>query len=147
MPPLAPFYECQCLRPYIPTAYISSNSLVVIFAFQINSTNLFFLVSQSRRSREAYVPSMYIMVKQLSKAKPTKNRHSANSQKLPARTVATPARKPVTLAPTSAGILPYLSAIHPKIRPPKIAPMKKTLWAVVGSALCSHTHPNCNGDL
>lgn len=88
---------------------------------------------------------MYIMVKQLSKAKPTKNRHSANSQKLLASTVATPARNPVILAPTNAGILPYLSAIHPNKRPPKIAPTKKTLWAVVGNALCSHTHPSCNG--
>lgn len=70
---------------------------------------------------------MYIMVKQLSNAKPTKNRHSANFQKLSASTVATPARNPVTLAPTSAGILPYLSAIHPNKRPPKIAPTKKTL--------------------
>jgi len=87
---------------------------------------------------------MYIMVKQLSKAKPTKKRHNANFQKLSASTVATPARNPVTFAPTSAGILPYLSAIHPKIRPPKIAPTKKTLWAVVGSALFSHTHPSCN---
>lgn len=86
-------------------------------------------------------------MKQLSKAKPTKNRHNANSQKLSANTVATPAKNPVTLAPTNAGILPYLSAIHPKIRPPKIAPTKKMLWAVVGSALFSHTHPNCNGDL
>lgn len=94
-----------------------------------------------------YIPNIYIIVKQLSKAKPTKNRHSANSQKLPASTVATPAKNPVTLAPTNAGILPYLSAIHPKIRPPKIAPTKKTLWAVVGSALCSHTQPNCNRDL
>lgn len=83
------------------------------------------------------------MVKQLSKAKPTKKRQSANSQKLVASIVATPAKKPVTLAPTSAGILPYLSAIQPKMRPPKIAPTKKMLCAVVGSALYSHTHPSC----
>lgn len=70
---------------------------------------------------------MYIIVKQLSKAKPTKNRHSENSQKEVAKTVAIPAMNPAMFVPTKAGILPYRSAIHPNINPPKIAPTKNML--------------------
>lgn len=90
---------------------------------------------------------MYIIVKQLSKANPTKKRHKVNCQKLTVNAVATPARNPIKLAPIKAGILPYWSAIHPKINPPKIAPMKKILWAMVGSASYWQTHPSCNRKL
>lgn len=45
--------------------------------------------------------------------------------------------------PTIAGILPNLSAIHPKISPPKIDPQKKTACVVAGYSSLSHTHPSC----
>lgn len=90
---------------------------------------------------------MYIIVKQLSKANPTKKRHKVNCQKLTVNAVATPARNPIRLAPIKAGILPYWSATHPKINPPKIAPIKKILWAMVGSASYWQTHPSCNRKL
>lgn len=69
------------------------------------------------------------MVKQLSKANPTKNRHNVNCQKLTEKAVATPAKQPTIFAPINAGIRPYLSAIQPNIKPPKIAPTKNTLCA------------------
>lgn len=47
------------------------------------------------------------MVKQLSKANPTKNRQTANCQKFTVKAVATPAKNPMRLAPIKAGILPY----------------------------------------
>lgn len=50
---------------------------------------------------------MYIIVKQLSKANPTKKRHNANCQKVFVNAVAIPARNPIILAPIKAGILPY----------------------------------------
>ena len=56
--------------------------------------------------------------------------------------VATPARNPIILAPIKAGILPYWSAIHPKINPPNMAPMKKILWATVGKESYWQTHPS-----
>lgn len=83
------------------------------------------------------------MVKQLSKANPTKKRHKVNCQNVSVNAVATPARNPIKLAPIKAGILPYWSAIHPKISPPKIAPTKKILWAMVGRASYWQTHPSC----
>ena len=83
---------------------------------------------------------MYIIVKQLSKANPKRKRHAANSQKFVENAVATPAKNPTMLVPTKAGILPYRSAIHPKISPPKIAPTKKILCAKVGRAAFSQTH-------
>lgn len=49
---------------------------------------------------------MYIIVKQLSNANPTKNRHKQNPQKPPTKAVETPAVNPMTLQPTNAGILP-----------------------------------------
>lgn len=49
---------------------------------------------------------MYIIVKQLSNAKPTKNRHKLNCQKLLTNAVETPAKKPIILQPAKAGILP-----------------------------------------
>ena len=70
---------------------------------------------------------MYIMVKQLSKANPQRQRHTKNCQKFLENAVATPAKHPTMFVPIKAGILPYRSAIHPKIKPPNIAPMKKAL--------------------
>lgn len=70
------------------------------------------------------LPKIYIIVKQLSNAKPTTNRHNENDQKLPLNAVATPAIKPIILQPTNAGIRPKRSAIHPNIKPPTIAPKK-----------------------
>lgn len=67
---------------------------------------------------------MYIIVKQLSKAKPTKNLQTENCQKVLEKAVSRPATRPVRLVPTKAGMRPNLSAIHPKIRPPTIAPQK-----------------------
>lgn len=85
------------------------------------------------------LPRMYIIVKQLSKANPTKNRQRVNCQKFVARAVKHPAMQPTTLHPTSAGILPYLSAMNPKINPPKMAPTKNMLWEIVGNAASSQT--------
>lgn len=85
---------------------------------------------------------MYIIVKQLSKAKPTKNLHSVNCQKDVVKAESTPAMRPVRLVPTRAEIRPYLSAIQPKIRPPIIAPQKNMDWAIVGRAFRSHTQFN-----
>lgn len=64
------------------------------------------------------------MVKQLSKAKPTRNLQKQNAQKLWTPAVAMPATKPTKFVPTNAGILPYESAIQPNIKPPIIAPPK-----------------------
>lgn len=74
---------------------------------------------------QQFSPRMYIIVKQLSKAKPTKNRHKQNCQKDVENAVSTPAQRPVRLVPTKAGMRPYRSAIQPKISPPTIAPQKK----------------------
>lgn len=74
---------------------------------------------------EEYLPRMYIIVKLLSKAIPTKNLQRENVQKVVQNAVAIPPTKPAMLVPTKAGILPYLSAIQPKINPPRIAPQKK----------------------
>lgn len=52
---------------------------------------------------------MYIIVKQLSKANPYKKRQIVKAKKLDVNAVAMPAVKPAILAPTSAGILPYLN--------------------------------------
>lgn len=68
---------------------------------------------------------MYIIVKQLSKANPTRNLHKLNCQKFVTNAVPTPAANPIKLQPANAGILPYLSAIHPNSNPPQIAPKKK----------------------
>lgn len=68
---------------------------------------------------------MYIMVKQLSKANPTKNRQTVKVQKLFVNAVAIPAIAPKTFVPISDGILPYRSAIQPNNKPPTIAPQKK----------------------
>lgn len=82
---------------------------------------------------------MYIMAKQLSNAKPTKKRQTVNCQKLFENAVNTPAINPIILAPTRAGTRPYLSAIHPQIIPPKIAPTKNILCEIVGNAALSQT--------
>lgn len=85
---------------------------------------------------------MYIIVKQLSKANPTKNLHRANCQKFPVKAVSTPAMKPIILHPAKAGTLPNLSAIQPNNRPPTIAPMKNIDCANVGSVEFSQTQFN-----
>lgn len=84
--------------------------------------------------------NMYIIVKQLSNANPTKNRHKENCQKFETNIVATPAIKPIKLHPTNEGTLPNLSAIHPNKRPPTIAPRKNIDWASVGRVDFSQTH-------
>lgn len=82
---------------------------------------------------------MYIIVKQLSNAIPTRNLQTQKIQKELQYAVAIPPINPTMLVPTSAGIRPNLSAIQPKIRPPKMAPQKKIDWAVVGKAAFSQT--------
>lgn len=77
---------------------------------------------------------MYIIVKQLSKAIPTKNLQTQNDQNVVQKAVAIPPIKPAKLVPTKAGILPYLSAIQPKTNPPSMAPQKKMDCAVEGNA-------------
>lgn len=67
---------------------------------------------------------MYIIVKQLSKAIPTKNRQRQKVQNELQNAVPMPAAKPIKLVPTNAGIRPLLSASHPKTNPPRIAPPK-----------------------
>ena len=67
------------------------------------------------------------MVKQLSKARPTINLLIEKAQKEEEAAVNTPPRRPTTLEPIRAGILPHLSATHPQIRPPAIAPTKNRL--------------------
>lgn len=57
-------------------------------------------------TRIANLPKMYIIVKQLSKAKPTRKRHRLNCQKFVTKAVATPATKPIKLQPAKAGIRP-----------------------------------------
>lgn len=84
-------------------------------------------------------PRIYIIVKQLSKAIPTKNLHKQNDQKVVQKAVAIPPTKPAIFVPTKAGILPYLSAIQPKINPPNMAPQKKMDCAVEGNAEFEHT--------
>lgn len=74
------------------------------------------------------------MVKQLSKAIPTKKRQRQKDQNVVQNAVAIPPMRPAILVPIRAGILPYLSAIQPKISPPSIAPQKKMDCAVDGSA-------------
>lgn len=69
---------------------------------------------------------MYIIVKQLSNANPTKNRQIINSQKFAQYAVPIPAAKPIKLHPANAGIRPNLSAIQPNNKPPQMAPKKKT---------------------
>lgn len=83
------------------------------------------------------------MVKQLSNARPTRKRHTQKAQKVVTKAVAIPAMNPIRLVQTSAGILPYRSAIHPKISPPRMAPPKNTACAIVGNAALSQTHPSC----
>lgn len=82
---------------------------------------------------------MYIMVKQLSKAMPTKKRHTQNDQKELQNAVAIPAANPTKLVPTKAETRPCLSANQPNTKPPSIAPPKKIAWAIVGRAELSHT--------
>lgn len=72
-----------------------------------------------------HLPKIYIMVKQLSKAIPTKNLQKQKDQKLCTAAVASPPANPTKFVPTRAGILPYRSATQPKINPPKIDPTKK----------------------
>lgn len=57
------------------------------------------------------LPKIYIMVKQLSNAKPKRKRHAANSQNELENAVAIPVTHPIRFAPTNAGIRPYLSAM------------------------------------
>lgn len=71
------------------------------------------------------LPKIYIMVKQLSKAMPTKNLHTQKDQNDVQKAVAMPPINPARLVPTRAGILPILSAIHPNTKPPNMAPQKK----------------------
>lgn len=82
---------------------------------------------------------MYIMVKQLSKAIPTKKRQTQNDQKELQNAVAIPAANPTKLVPTKAATRPCLSANQPNTKPPNIAPPKKIAWAIVGNAELSHT--------
>lgn len=86
---------------------------------------------------------MYIMVKQLSNAIPTRNRQTQNDQKVVQNTVAIPPTNPTMLVPKSTGILPYLSASQPKTKPPKMAPPKKTACATEGNADRSQTQSSC----
>lgn len=85
---------------------------------------------------------MYIMVKQLSKANPTKKRHTVKDQKSFVNAVAIPAIAPTIFAAISDGILPYRSAIKPNNRPPIIAPQKNIDWAMVGNGALSQTQFN-----
>lgn len=79
------------------------------------------------------------MVKQLSKAIPTTNLQAQNAQNVLQEAVTIPATKPTMFVPTRAGILPYLSAIHPNTKPPSIAPPKNIACAIVGKAEFSQT--------
>lgn len=88
---------------------------------------------------ERSLPRMYIIVKQLSKAIPTKKRQTQNDQNDVQNAVAMPPTNPAMLVPIKAGILPYRSAIHPKINPPSIAPPKKMDCAVEGRAELEQT--------
>lgn len=84
-------------------------------------------------------PKMYIIVKQLSKAIPTKNLHMQKLKNEPHQVVAIPLRNPIRFDPTRAGSRPNLSANHPNIKPPNIAPPKNIAWAVWGEAAFSQT--------
>jgi hypothetical protein len=75
--------------------------------------------------RFLHSPKIYIMVKQLSKAMPTRNLQAEKVQKVLQKAVAMPPTQPTRLVPTRAGILPKRSAIQPKTNPPKMAPQKK----------------------
>lgn len=88
---------------------------------------------------DVHLPKMYIIVKLLSKAIPTKNLQAQKDQNVLQNAVAIPAAKPTMFVPTRAGMRPCLSAIQPKTRPPRIAPPKKMAWAMVGRAEFSHT--------
>lgn len=90
-----------------------------------------------------FLPRMYIIVKQLSKAIPTKNLQTQNDQKLVQKVVAIPPTKPAMLVPIKAGILPYLSAIQPNTNPPNMAPQKKMDCAVEGKAEFEQTQSSC----
>lgn len=87
-------------------------------------------------------PKIYIIVKQLSNAKPTTNRNIQNDIKLYENAVAIPPINPSILVPTKAGIRPYRSAIKPNNNPPTIAPQKNIDCATDGNAPLSQTHSN-----
>lgn len=90
-------------------------------------------------SKTIFLPRIYIIVKQLSKAIPTKKRQRQKLQKELQNAVATPAVNPTKLVPTRAETRPCLSANQPNTKPPRIAPPKKIAWAIEGSAEFSHT--------
>lgn len=69
------------------------------------------------------------MTKQLSKAKPIKNLIKAKLQNVVTKAVATPAMHPTKLQAIIDGMRPNLSAIHPKSKPPTMAPKKNIDWA------------------
>lgn len=89
------------------------------------------------------LPKMYIIVKQLSNANPTKKRHNVNVQNCVVNAVITPATKPNKLHPHSDGIRPNLSAIQPNSSPPTMAPQKNIDCAIAGNAALLHTHSCC----
>lgn len=82
---------------------------------------------------------MYIIVKLLSNAIPTKNLQTQKAQKELQNAVAIPAANPTKFVPTRAETRPCLSANQPKTKPPSMAPPKKIAWAIVGKAALSHT--------
>lgn len=61
---------------------------------------------------------------------PTRNRQTEKVQNVVQKAVAIPPTKPIRFVPTKAGILPNLSAIHPKTSPPSMAPQKNIDCAV-----------------
>lgn len=90
--------------------------------------------------KKYHIPKIYIIVKQLSNANPTKNRHNVNVQNCDVNAVRTPAINPNTLHPHNDGIRPKRSAIHPNNKPPTIAPQKNIDCDIAGNAAFSQTH-------
>lgn len=87
-----------------------------------------------------FLPTIYIIVKQLSNENPTINRKIENEMKSYEKAVATPPTQPIIHVETKAGIRPYRSDIKPKRNPPTMAPQKNIDCANDGNAAFSHTH-------
>lgn len=86
---------------------------------------------------------MYIIVKQLSNERPTKNRQRANCQNDFVKAVMTPKMNPTRLVKTRAGTRPKRSATQPNTKPPTMAPQKKKAWAQVDRVSWVHTQFSC----
>lgn len=96
----------------ILTAPVPKNKAIDIFAINVRhdgptySNTIIGILNCYSVRYCILLPNMYIIVKQLSKANPTKNRQIVKLQKLFVNAVAMPAIAPKMFAPIRDGILP-----------------------------------------